>query len=170
MFVLARSSTHTAGTSERLSSSSQRARFLGMVVGVAISQLTDKPESRLKFDFPESEQKQAQWYQSLVYVDDHPSSVSELKPMAFSNVDGHAGDALKIKKPLRLKQREVKSERPKITVVEDSEDDDDLMPYAKPDSDAEDSDEDATLTRRNKPKAPVYVDDKFPLTFLSLDS
>lgn len=33
------------------------------------------------------------------------------------------------------------------------------MPYAKPDSDAEDSDDDPTLINRSKPKAPVYIRD-----------
>ena len=46
-----------------------------------------------------------------------------------------------------------------MEVLDDSEDDDDLIPYAKPDSDPEDEDEDPTLINRDKPKAPVYVRD-----------
>ncbi|MBE3111582.1 MAG: hypothetical protein IMZ46_13940 [Acidobacteria bacterium] len=44
-----------------------------------------------------------------------------------------------------------------IEEVDTSESEDDIVPYAKPDSDAEDSDDDATLVRRDKPKAPVYI-------------
>lgn len=47
VFMTARSSTHTGAISERLSSSSPKARFLGMVVGTAISQLIDKEGSRM---------------------------------------------------------------------------------------------------------------------------
>jgi telomere length regulation protein len=49
-----------------------------------------------------------------------------------------------------------------IELVDDDvvdEDDDDILPYAKPDSDPEDEDEDPTLVERNKPKAPVYIRD-----------
>ncbi|EEY18593.1 conserved hypothetical protein [Verticillium alfalfae VaMs.102] len=57
-----------------------------------------------------------------------------------------------------------------IEEVEDSSEseDDDLMVYNKPDDDAEDSDEDATLVRRDKPKAPVYIRDL--ITYLRDDN
>jgi telomere length regulation protein len=46
-----------------------------------------------------------------------------------------------------------------MEVLDDSEEDDDLVPYAKPDSDPEDEDEDPTMINRDKPKAPVYIRD-----------
>ncbi|KAG9750242.1 hypothetical protein KCU75_g13636, partial [Aureobasidium melanogenum] len=45
LFIMARSSAHLNGMSNRLNSSSPRARFLGMIVGMAISDLVDKPGS-----------------------------------------------------------------------------------------------------------------------------
>lgn len=69
-------------------------------------------------------------------------------------------------RPPELVQTEVEGE--KLTEIldkdEDREDDesdlsDALKPYAKPDSDLEDSDKDATLGHRNKAKPLVYIRD-----------
>nr|POE90243.1 dna replication checkpoint protein tel2 [Quercus suber] len=65
----------------------------------------------------------------------------------------------------------------KVSEVFDSDSPDaesgDMRPHRKPDSDPEDSDEDATMVNRSKPRAPVYVrdmmrmiqDDKEPARF-----
>ncbi|KAK5268769.1 telomere binding protein, partial [Exophiala xenobiotica] len=47
-----------------------------------------------------------------------------------------------------------------LSASEDSsndEDDPELRPYARPDSDPSDSEDDPTLINRNKPSAPVYI-------------
>lgn len=129
-----------------------------MVVGVVTSLLVDKPESQLRFKFSESEEQELHWYKSLVKIDDKVGSLYEMALPEKQN-NGRQLDLVKAKRPTSMPMpRQSKSEKPKITIVEDSEeedDDNDLVPYAKPDSDAEDSDEDASVARRDKPKAPV---------------
>lgn len=60
-------------------------------------------------------------------------------------------------------KRRPQAESSKVISIEevddDSESEDDLISYQKPDDDPEDSDEDPTLINRSKPKAPVYIHD-----------
>ncbi|KAI5302499.1 hypothetical protein KEM55_001054, partial [Ascosphaera atra] len=42
-----------------------------------------------------------------------------------------------------------------VLTIEDEEEDKDLLPYEKPDSDPEDSEDDVTLIDRSKPNPPV---------------
>lgn len=157
VFMIARSSTHTAGVSERIASSSPKTRFLGMVVGMAISQLIDKEGSRMDFDSAEVKTAEALWYLSLVHVEDKIGDIRDL----FEPTPEQA-TPFKPPVPKQIQRRApapAKTSGPKIIEIldEDDDDDDDLMTYAKPDSDPEDSDEDATNVQRNKPTAPVYV-------------
>lgn len=160
--MMMRSGSHLSVVSNRLAASSTRARFLGMAVGEALSSLVDKGDKRMDFKVEEMSTDEAKWYKSLVNVTDSVGSIEPLR----------GGSVTKIPKNLEPKV----SQQPKkptpmptgskiiaIDEIEDSDeegsDDDGLVPYAKPDSDAEDSDEDATLITRNKPTAPVYIRD-----------
>lgn len=172
LFTLARSSVHLNCVSNRLNTSSQRARFLGMIVGTAISALVDKEGSKLDFDVEATKTQEAQWYRQLTKVDDRVGTVEEMrktfgeqgvassKPIT-SRKTGTAGAAKKNISP--VVQTEIKG--PRIMEVlddeedEEDEEDDDLIPYEKPDSDPEDDDEDPTLINRDKAKAPVYIRD-----------
>ncbi|KAK7531064.1 telomere length regulation protein-domain-containing protein [Phyllosticta citricarpa] len=164
LFTIARSSVHMSGTSNRLSASSLRARFLGMVTAMAISELIDKPDKRLKFDIPETESEEAQWYRQLVYLND---AIGNLDDVSIERkTDGKRAtvskSATKIQKqrnPIQRPEAEKPSSGPRIIEILESDEDDDLIPYAKPDSDPEDDHEDPTLVTRNKPTAPVYVRD-----------
>lgn len=155
----ARSSLHSNAISNRLGSSSTRVRLLAMFVGEAVSELVDKEKaSRMNFELEGDEVAEAALWKKLVYIEDKPSSIKML-----DSRDGNTkaqSNAVRPKKTITAKKE--KSARPMIVEVvddgeEDDDDDDDLIPYAKPDSDVEDSDEDATLVQRNKPKPPVYV-------------
>lgn len=137
-----------------------------MVVGEALSGLIHTQEKRLDFHMGETKTEEGLWYKSLVVVDDKVGPVSPLR----------AQDAPK-KPPLIPEAPAAKPKAPKphpsrpiatsgfiLEEVQDDdgdgqEEDEDLVPYAKPDSDAEDSDDDPTLINRNKPKAPVYTRD-----------
>jgi telomere length regulation protein len=130
-----------------------------MVVGEAVSDLVNKGEKRLDFHMDETNQDEGKWYKGLVEISD------TIGNMEILTVEPPP-EGTRVKKPTKPKvQHELKVIRQPqqgfiIEEIEDDEDeDDDLVPYAKPDSDAEDSDEDATLVRRDKPKAPVYVRD-----------
>lgn len=179
VLMAARSSNHMQGVSSRLDSSNQRARWLGMVMGTALSGLVDKPGSKMSFGTDELETDEAKWYLSLVNIKDSTGSLKDLADLLKSQ----EGVVARRRKPQATpKTREmpilngkrvfgpVRPPSPvqtevvgdKIAEIDDDDEDDgddDLKPYAKPDSDPEDSDEDATLVNRKKPRPPVYIRD-----------
>ncbi|KAG4443717.1 hypothetical protein IFR05_000806 [Cadophora sp. M221] len=160
--MMMRSGSHLGVVSNRLAASSPRARFLGMCVGEALSSLVDKGDKRMDFKVEEMSTDEAKWYKGLVNVSDSIGSLDALKAGAVTKIPK--------KQPPKVSQQAKKtSSMPtgsKIVAIQEIEasddeesDDDGLVPYAKPDSDAEDEDEDATLITRNKPTAPVYIRD-----------
>ncbi|KAG9858417.1 hypothetical protein KCU98_g760, partial [Aureobasidium melanogenum] len=170
LFIMARSSAHLNGMSNRLNSSSLRARFLGMIVGMAISDLVDKPGTKMNFDIDDLKTAEGKWYQRLVKVDDKIGDHTNIKEVFGANKVTERDSATtsspdSTKKPVQTKPKpkpiiQEEPQGPRIMEVQDdSEEDDDLVPYAKPDSDPEDEDEDPTMINRDKPKAPVYIRD-----------
>lgn len=176
LLMVARSSAHMQGVSNRLDSSNVRARWLGMVVGTAVSSLVDKEGSRMNFGTDEMESDEASWYLNLVKVEDRAGTLKDFnrllqsrsetekptnRPKSTVKVD--SGTTLNGKPvfgpPRPPAQTEVVGEKVTEIFDDDTEEEDDLKPYAKPDSDSEDSDEDATLVNRNKVRAPVYIRD-----------
>lgn len=177
LLMIARSSSHMQGVSNRLESSNPRARWLGMVFGTAVSSLVDKEGSRMSFGTNEMETKEARWYRGLVKVEDMVGTLNDFaalleaveKASKLRKRPSRQTKADKLPKldgkpvfgpPRPPVQTEVVGE--KVTEIlddESEEDEDELKPYAKPDSDPEDSDEDATLVNRNKARPPVYIRD-----------
>lgn len=157
-----RSGSHLNVVSNRLSASSPRARFLGMVVGEALSSLVDTGDKQMDFKVEEMSSPEARWYKSLVTVSDSVGSLKELKlRQTAMSVKKRQPQASKKPKPSKALQG-----GSKIIAIEhlsdkseDLESDDGLVPYEKPDSDRDDSDGDPTLVTRNKPTAPVYIRD-----------
>ncbi|KAI0017289.1 telomere length regulation protein-domain-containing protein [Xylariomycetidae sp. FL0641] len=163
--LLLRSSSYLNAISNRIGASHNRARFLGMVVGEALSGLVHGKEMKLDFKMDEMDTDEAQWYKSLVHIAD---KVGPLDPLRYRFTPDATSEACKPAKPVKpaKKTNPRPSRVPPQTgfvieeVVDDEEEEDpDLVPYAKPDSDAEDSDDDPTLINRDKPKAPVYIRD-----------
>ncbi|KAJ4414696.1 telomere binding protein [Neurospora sp. IMI 360204] len=155
--LLMRSSPWLNAISNRLSSSNQRARFLGMVIGEGLSSLVDKGDKRLNFQLEETELPEGKWYKSLVEIQDTLGSWDSL---------------LKPQKPTQKKTSFKKpSHKPAPSqprtqgfIIEELSDEDlseqdDIVGYGKPDSDVEDSDDDPELVKRDKAKAPVYIRD-----------
>lgn len=148
-----------SGISNRLAASQNRARILGMIVGETLSKIVHNAETKLDFKMEETSSDEATWYKSLINISDSIGSVeilrAKLTPQSTKNVTPKQ----------KLKQNEKKSvptvSKAKAIIEEvDSESEDEgLKAYAKPDSDEEDSDDDPTLVRRAKPKAPVYIRD-----------
>jgi len=132
-----------------------------MIVGEAVSGLAESSGKQMDFKMEELQSAEAKWYKSLVRVQD---SVGSLEPLRARNApkakENKPTFPHRLRKPTVLPQQSSK-----IIAIEElddyalQEDYDDLVPYAKPDSDAEDSDEDPTLVTRNKPTAPVYIRD-----------
>lgn len=158
---LARSSLYINAISNRLAASSQRASFLGMIVGTAISELVDPKGNRMAFSSEDINSTDGQWYRSLTGVKDAIGSIEDLKPTGLalkkssSQTTKTAVSDIKIpKQPTKL------SSTSKIVSIEEIVDsseseEEDLPTYEKPDSDEEDEDEDPTLVQRDKPTAPV---------------
>ncbi|KAI9714983.1 MAG: telomere binding protein [Chrysothrix sp. TS-e1954] len=157
---LARSSLHTKGVSTRLGTSSQKARLLGMVVGTAVSMLVDGPDTRMTFEFEKEDQDEVRWYQSLITINDRRGTLKDLSrdsQQTKNCTNGATTTTKAVKKAPMPSKTPTKS---KIMVIEEvTSDDDDLIPYAKPDSDPEDDTDDATMVDRNKLKPPVYIRD-----------
>lgn len=172
LFTLAKSSTQMHGVSNRLKSTSPRARWLGMIVGMTMSNLTDKEGGRLAFTDETLETPEANWYRRLPRVNDHIGNIDDVRKRSMAQHHGSTSHTVaktdltmrpkipKIKAALRQGPSTSVISGPRIVEIDDEEDeDDDLLPYGKPDSDPEDNDEDPTLVQRNKPKAPVYIRD-----------
>lgn len=175
LLVSVRSSGHMQGISNRLDASNPRTRWLGMVVGTSLSSLVDKEGSKLSFGTEDMQTLETHRYTELTKINDQPSSLEEVlhifgdeaiqgkskrqkatTSQAMPQINGKPTFG-PVRPPTKI-QTEV--EGAQVTELIDSEsDEDDLTPYAKPDSDAEDSDEDATLVNRDKPRPPVYVRD-----------
>lgn len=158
--MMAKSSYHVNGMSNRIGATTPRTRFLGIAVGAAISKMVDKPELQLKFELEGAELTEASWYEQLTKVNDALGNLSDLQvadqgAAAASKAQRNTKPSLK---PSKLAMTEIQGPRV-IEVLSDSEEDDDLMAYEKPDSDHEDSDDDPTIVNRNKPTAPVYIRD-----------
>jgi telomere length regulation protein len=164
----ARSSQYLNAVSKHLASNSSRVRWLGMLVGTAVSTLVDKAETRMTFgdDFlttPESKD-----YLRLISIDDKPAEKVDLELIISSKEGGTSTDlvTLPVRKkgvsssgPKSLKSKPRTQKIIKIVELDEEGEDDDLVAYPKPDSDPEDEDEDPTLINRDKPKPPVYIRD-----------
>jgi telomere length regulation protein len=168
LFTLAKSSTHLSGVSNRLSSTSTRSRYLGMIVGESISALVDKAETKMNWHMDEMNSDEARWYKSLTGVEDHPTEVLDIPLHEIMSIGKAPTTHSSSYRAKSAKPRPREGQSSKIISIEeiededeqeDEEDDDDLIPYGQPDSDAEDSEEDPTLISRNKPTAPVYLRD-----------
>ncbi|KPM40985.1 hypothetical protein AK830_g5610 [Neonectria ditissima] len=169
--MLLRTGSYMSTISNRIGATQIRARFLGMVVGESLSALIDNKEKKLDFHMEETDTEEAQQLGDLTKVSDKLDTadpiLSDIHAQVMSRQSKSKGKApsMAMKKP--KPKPAITTVKPKAIIQEiDSsgdEDKDDLVPYAK-DSDPEDSDDDATLVQRNKPKPPVYIRDL--ITFL----
>ncbi|RCI15127.1 hypothetical protein L249_6368 [Ophiocordyceps polyrhachis-furcata BCC 54312] len=160
--MLLRSGTYLSAISNRIAATQARARFLGMVVGEILSALAEGKAKKLDFHMEEMETDEADWLKGLTKTEDHAGSFDSLVSSQDS-APPTSRSVPTVPKPqhkVRPKPGPV-APLPKAIIEEidsSDDDDDDLVPYAKG-SDPEDSDDDATLVQRNKPRAPVYVRD-----------
>lgn len=160
---IGRSGAFLNAVSNRLAASSNRARFLGMIVGTGMSELMEEPGKGMKFDLEEMQSEEAQWYLSLTKAQDQVGSFDSMNALkkALPQLQQPPAEPRSHLKP-KPSNRSTRSQSSKIVAIEEiddsdqeTEEDEDLIPYEKPDDDAEDEDEDPTLVQRNKPTAPV---------------
>ncbi|CCT62565.1 related to TEL2 Protein involved in controlling telomere length and position effect [Fusarium fujikuroi IMI 58289] len=163
--LLMRVGTYMNTISNRIGSTQPRAQFLGLVVGESLSALIDDKKQRLDFKMEQTETEEAQQLKNLTNVSD---PVGPIDPILFDHAIETVPQKRKPSTPSEALQKKAKQKKkplvtepkPKAIIeeIDSSEEDDDLAPYSK-DSDPEDSDDDATLVQRNKPKPPVYIRD-----------
>ncbi|KAL2830602.1 telomere length regulation protein-domain-containing protein [Aspergillus cavernicola] len=165
MRTIGRTGLFLSVVSNRLAAASTRARFLGMIIGTAISQLIEEPGKAMKFNLEEMDSSEAKWYLSLIRVQDNIGSLDSIRSPIMTDFQrappkgsGSAAASRPVGKFGEGTARIVAIEE--IDGEDDEEaEDDDLIPYEKPDEDPSDSDDDPTLIQRNKPTAPVYIRD-----------
>ncbi|KAL2873006.1 telomere binding protein [Colletotrichum sp. CLE4] len=159
--MLMRSSSYLNTVSNRIGASQERARFLGMAVGEALSSLIDGGDKKLDFKMEEMATDEAQFYKDLARTLDSAGPIDLLITTIEEKQKRQPQPPVPSRrKPVPKPKQTAAPSKFIIQEISDSEsEDEDLVPYAKPPDDAEDSDEDATLIRRDKPKAPVYIRD-----------
>lgn len=156
---IARSSLYLSAISNRLAASSPQASLLGMITATAVSELVDPKDKQMNFSMEEVHSAEGQWYQNLTKQKDVIGSISNLKPVSDVLGKWQSSPKSRATKSKTLKSPSSATTSKIISIVElddglESEDDD-LVTYEKPDSDPEDSEEDATLVERSRPLAPV---------------
>lgn len=109
----------------------------------------------MNFRVPEMESPEAEWYLSLTDVKDVMGSIQDLQQpvMIVTPAKNNLPSAAH---PLRATKTQGKPLM-KIEVIDSDEDDNDLMPYSKIDSDPEDEEDDPLTAKRDRPAAPMYV-------------
>lgn len=114
----------------------------------------------MKFDLEGFDTEEAEWYLGLTIVDDKMSSIQDLRKLD-SGKEKISKLAKTSKPKVAWAPSPIQREGSKIVAIEEITDDDiedeedEFMPYAKPDSDASDSEDDPTLVQRGKSSAPV---------------
>ncbi|KAF1731438.1 DNA replication checkpoint protein tel2 [Beauveria bassiana] len=164
--MLVKSGAYMSSISNRIASTQERTRILGMVVGESLSSLVDKGKNKLDFHMEEMETEEIEALKSLTSISDSVGPFNDLceAPPSIELTSSPTPLQKQIVKPKKRKPAPKTSaaERLPKAIIEElnsSEDeDDDLVPYTKG-SDPEDSDSDAELVQRNKVKAPVYIRD-----------
>lgn len=162
---ISKSSLYLNAISNHLASTSPRSRFLGMVVGTAVSDLVDSKDKRMNFSSEDMEGSDGRWYRGLTDVKDSIRPIKDL----LSKSGLKQPPTPRKESPMRSvtvnKPKPSSSTKAGTKIIsieelaDDSAEDDDLPTYAKPHSDPEDSGDDPELVQRSKPTAPVYIRD-----------
>lgn len=165
---LLRGTTFLNSVSNRLGAPALRARFLGMVVGEALSNLVDVGKRKLDFHMNEMNTEEAKWYKSLVSIQD---KIGDKTLLGGSQGKKYLSKTIKISPPL-AKTSPTAPSNPgsaptdrKLGFASDvagnvkDEWDCDLKPYPRPVDDPVDDEDDPELIRRDRPTPPVYVRD-----------
>ncbi|UZP32632.1 hypothetical protein NXS19_000448 [Fusarium pseudograminearum] len=162
--LLMRVGTYMTTISNRIGATQSKAQFLGLVVGEALSSLIDDNKQRLNFKMEETDTEEAQQLKGLTKISDPVGPIDPILSNIAIEPTIQKRKPTTSSKPVQKKAKQkkpiIKEVKPKAIIeeIDSSEEDQDLAPYSK-DSDPEDSDDDATLVQRNKPKPPVYVRD-----------
>ena len=114
----------------------------------------------MNFSMKEIDSADGKWYRSLVTIQDTVGSIEDLKldNPSRQNSTAEVTTLLSYQHANRVATKSEPATR--IIAIEEIEDgieseDEDIVIYEKPDTDASDEDEDPTLVQRDRPTAPV---------------
>ena len=114
----------------------------------------------MDFGTEEMESEEGKAWLSLVNVQDKIGNLENMRKVEENASQSLVKPKRSAKKPKPAPRQPTTSKIISITELSHSSPSSpDLPPYAKPDSDPSDSEEDATLINRSKPAAPVYIHD-----------
>lgn len=152
--TITKSKSFVEGISNHLESTSDRIRFLGMILAETISaQIIADEKKRLTFGVPDTQTEEAKWWRSLIEMEDRMKS-SEYLEAGLVDIPLEPADQSDIPHGQGLQISEILEDD-----MFESSDDDEFKPMRVPDSDDEDSDEDPTLVDRERLRPPVYIRD-----------
>lgn len=148
--------------SNRLASSSSQSKTLGMVLAALVSSMIDPEERRLKF---EGISEEIEIFNRLTRSSDRVGTIADLRLSPSGNAEVPSVATLTksmVHNPTGRKSTKHVAQSKIVAIEEINEsaqesEDEELLAYAKPDTDESDEEEDATLVQRNKPTAPVWV-------------
>ncbi|QSL64732.1 hypothetical protein MERGE_002034 [Pneumocystis wakefieldiae] len=148
---LSHSKAYLNGLTNRLSSSSERVRFLGMIVGESITRkLFPNDEKKwLTFNVDSTLTSKSNWWRNIINVD----NITHIKNLSSGNTNNHCNSSLSSEQDGTKQHEQIRPIQEDDTVAAV---DDEFVPYALPDSDDDDSDDDPAFTEKNKKiNAPV---------------
>ncbi|KAI5285264.1 telomere binding protein [Ascosphaera aggregata] len=162
--LIMKSPVYLNAVSNRLAASSPRARSLGMLLGMTLSQLVETSDNALKFDLDESQQEELLHYRTLSRTKDTISEAEFRQLHAPLQTHNKAATAsATTKQTLETNLQVTTPSQTKAVTIEktmaSNDEDEEFLPYEKPDSDPEDSDDDVTVVDRHKPQPPIYIRD-----------
>ncbi|EMR11751.1 hypothetical protein PNEG_00183 [Pneumocystis murina B123] len=150
---LSHSKAYLNGLTNRLSSSSERVRFLGMIVGESVTRkLFPNDEKKwLTFNVDNTLTPESNWWRNIINVD----NITNIKSLSLGSTNNDCNSSLGSGQDAIKEHEQIQPIQENDTVVAV---DDEFVPYALPDSDDDDSDDDPAFTEKNKKiNAPVYI-------------
>ena len=157
MKSFAQSSQYINAVSARIAASSPKAKFLGMVVGNAITSMVSPEEKKMIFGGEELNGDEGQRLLGLVNVEDSLGSIQDMQSFFKSRKHRENASSAMVKRKTEAKTSGPTSKIIAIEEINESSEseEDDLPVYEKPDSDEEDEDSDPELIQRDKATVPV---------------
>ncbi|KAI9890776.1 MAG: telomere binding protein [Vezdaea aestivalis] len=155
---LSRSTAHLSGVSDRLNAQDERARFLGLFVATAISNLSDDDGNRLNFGLKDVDGEKSRWYQDLVHVNDlvgqvdDPATLFRQQKFDDSSVLNSVQPSIRTTRSPKLSNTYSTS-----SMTSSQSRTSTFKPYPKPFSDPPDTSSDPTLIDRTPRPVPVYI-------------
>ncbi|KAA8905695.1 hypothetical protein TRICI_005247 [Trichomonascus ciferrii] len=169
------SSLYLNAISNRLGSVSARPRLFGTLLAEHMSAASPDPNIKpLKFELKGfHDEEQAFWKNKIASISDKPTEYNAnvwtvLSTPTISNFDAKGSHQISLESPINSSSKRstslsrkgcTENKKNAKTSAIDSDDEEDLESYPFPEDDAEDSDDDPTLSKKEKVGPPMYIKD-----------